>query len=57
MVNLWIGFVQISEKWEYVPLDDTKKAADEVIKAVAERGWRIQHSWMFLFFDGEFLEL
>ncbi|KAG6401597.1 hypothetical protein SASPL_138459 [Salvia splendens] len=33
--------LQICEKWEYVPLDDTEKAAAGVIKAVAQRGWRL----------------
>ncbi|XP_057784760.1 mitochondrial fission protein ELM1-like [Salvia miltiorrhiza] len=40
-VRPFTGTENICEKWEYVPLDDTKKAAGEVIKAVAERGWRL----------------
>ncbi|KAK6126429.1 hypothetical protein DH2020_039817 [Rehmannia glutinosa] len=31
----------ISENWHYSPLCDTEKAAGEVIKALAERGWRL----------------
>ncbi|KAH6837220.1 fission ELM1-like protein [Perilla frutescens var. hirtella] len=40
-VRPFTGAENICEKWEYVPLCDTKKAADEVIKAVGERGWRL----------------
>ncbi|KAL8505132.1 hypothetical protein ACS0TY_016370 [Phlomoides rotata] len=40
-VRPFTGSKNISEKWEYPPLCDTKKAADEVIKALAERGWRL----------------
>ncbi|GER43412.1 hypothetical protein STAS_20259 [Striga asiatica] len=31
----------ISDKWLYTPLNDTENAADEVIKALAERGWKL----------------
>ncbi|KAK6126463.1 hypothetical protein DH2020_039799 [Rehmannia glutinosa] len=36
-----IGASGISENWHYSPLCDTEKAAGEVIKALAERGWRL----------------
>lgn len=34
--------VQIAESWNYSPLNDAKEAADEVVKALAERRWRLQ---------------
>ncbi|KAG8374072.1 hypothetical protein BUALT_Bualt11G0092800 [Buddleja alternifolia] len=40
-VRPFTGEENISEKWEYSPLCDIEKAADEVIKALAERGWRL----------------
>ncbi|KAL7092260.1 hypothetical protein ACP275_12G154900 [Erythranthe tilingii] len=40
-VRPFTGEENISEKWQYSPLRDTEKAADEVIKALAERGWRL----------------
>ncbi|XP_042014650.1 mitochondrial fission protein ELM1-like isoform X2 [Salvia splendens] len=40
-VRPFTGTENICEKWGYAPLDDTEKAAAEVIKAVAERGWRL----------------
>ncbi|KAI3447437.1 hypothetical protein Pfo_004102 [Paulownia fortunei] len=40
-VRPFTGEENISENWHYSPLCDTEKAADEVIKALAERGWRL----------------
>lgn len=34
--------VDISESWSYSPLNDTAEAADQVIKALAERGWSLR---------------
>ncbi|KAK6152282.1 hypothetical protein DH2020_014917 [Rehmannia glutinosa] len=40
-VRPFTGEENISENWHYSPLCDTEKAAGEVIKALAERGWRL----------------
>ncbi|XP_073269233.1 mitochondrial fission protein ELM1-like isoform X1 [Primulina huaijiensis] len=40
-VRPFTGQENISEKWDYPPLRDTENAADGVIKALAERGWRL----------------
>ncbi|KAK4478767.1 hypothetical protein RD792_014266 [Penstemon davidsonii] len=40
-VRPFTGEENISENWSYSPLRDTENAADEVIKALAERGWQL----------------
>ncbi|KAL2481691.1 Mitochondrial fission protein ELM1 [Abeliophyllum distichum] len=40
-VRPFTGRENITESW-HSPLNDTKEAADEVIKKLAERGWRLQ---------------
>ncbi|MCD7449667.1 hypothetical protein HAX54_001095 [Datura stramonium] len=41
VVRPFTGKEDISESWSYSPLNDTKEAAAQVIKALAERGWRL----------------
>ncbi|KAL2503048.1 Mitochondrial fission protein ELM1 [Forsythia ovata] len=41
-VRPFTGQENITESWHYSPLNDIKEAADEVIKKLAERGWRLQ---------------
>ncbi|KAL2229287.1 UNVERIFIED_CONTAM: Mitochondrial fission protein ELM1 [Sesamum indicum] len=41
-IRPFTGEENISENWHYSPLCDTEKAADEVIKALDDRGWRLQ---------------
>ncbi|CAI9097677.1 OLC1v1034146C1 [Oldenlandia corymbosa var. corymbosa] len=42
VVRPFTGKENISERWYYSPLKDTEEAADQVIAALAERGWRLQ---------------
>ncbi|XP_052173388.1 mitochondrial fission protein ELM1-like isoform X8 [Diospyros lotus] len=42
MVRPFMGKEDISENWSYPPLDDTAKAATQVVEALSERGWRLQ---------------
>ncbi|PHU06406.1 Mitochondrial fission protein ELM1 [Capsicum chinense] len=41
VVRPFTGKEDISESWSYSPLNDTKEAAAQVIKALAERGWSL----------------
>ncbi|KAI5674389.1 hypothetical protein M9H77_14753 [Catharanthus roseus] len=41
-VRPFTGREDISERWNYCPLNDNEEAAGQVIKALAERGWRLQ---------------
>ncbi|CAN4117335.1 unnamed protein product [Withania somnifera] len=41
VVRPFTGKEDISENWSYSPLNDTKEAAAHVVKALAERGWRL----------------
>ncbi|XP_051149609.1 mitochondrial fission protein ELM1-like [Andrographis paniculata] len=40
-IRPFTGEEKISEIWHYSPLCDAKMAADKVIKALAQRGWRL----------------
>ncbi|CAA0842970.1 Mitochondrial fission protein ELM1 [Striga hermonthica] len=40
-IRPFTGKEKISDKWHYIPLSDTENAAGEVIKALAERGWKL----------------
>lgn len=41
MVRPFTGKENISEKWMYPPLQDTTEAAEHVVKALSERGWKL----------------
>ncbi|KAL4578274.1 hypothetical protein LXL04_014395 [Taraxacum kok-saghyz] len=41
MVRPFTGTENISDTWMYPPLRDTEEAAEHVIKALAERGWKL----------------
>ncbi|XP_027066165.2 mitochondrial fission protein ELM1 [Coffea eugenioides] len=40
-VRPFTGEEDMSERWKYVPLNDTEEAAAQVITALAQRGWRL----------------
>ncbi|KAL3532123.1 hypothetical protein ACH5RR_005644 [Cinchona calisaya] len=42
VVRPFTGEENMSQRWKYTPLSDTEEAAGQVIKALAERGWRLQ---------------
>lgn len=42
VVRPFTGFEDMSESWSYPPLNDTAEAANQVQKALAERGWKIR---------------
>lgn len=41
MVRPFTGKEKITETWIYPPLQDTMEAAEHVIRALAERGWKL----------------
>ncbi|XP_073154768.1 mitochondrial fission protein ELM1 [Henckelia pumila] len=42
MVRPFTGLEDISESWSYPPLNDTADAANQVHKALAQRGWKLR---------------
>ncbi|CAA0829223.1 Mitochondrial fission protein ELM1 [Striga hermonthica] len=42
LVRPFTGLEDMSESWSYPPLTDTSEAANQVRKALAERGWRLR---------------
>ncbi|KAG9153586.1 hypothetical protein Leryth_008511 [Lithospermum erythrorhizon] len=42
VVRPFTGLEDMSESWSYPPLNDTAEAANQVQKALAERGWKIR---------------
>ncbi|OWM73635.1 mitochondrial fission protein ELM1 [Punica granatum] len=42
VVRPFLGTEDMSESWSYPPLNDTAEAANQVRKALAERGWSIR---------------
>ncbi|KAL8029606.1 hypothetical protein ABFX02_14G235700 [Erythranthe guttata] len=42
LVRPFTGLEDMSESWSYPPLSDTAEAANQVHKAIAERGWRLR---------------
>ncbi|KAL7614202.1 hypothetical protein Lser_V15G06457 [Lactuca serriola] len=41
MLRPFTGKGNITETWIHPPLRDTSEAAEHVIKALAERGWKL----------------
>ncbi|KAJ0682070.1 putative mitochondrial fission protein ELM1 [Helianthus annuus] len=42
MVRPFTGEENIAKTWTYPPLQDTRETAEHVIRALAERGWKLQ---------------